>query len=58
MTLMSDTNERQKITWTTRIAVRPSIREGFKQMAKEEAVSIANLIGVAMEQYYQTARSS
>jgi DNA-binding FadR family transcriptional regulator len=54
---MKDADDLQRIAWTTRITVRPSVREAFNRMAKQEMVSIAHLIGNAMTEYL-TARSS
>lgn len=54
---MSEQNIRQRVNWTTRIAIRPSDKDAIRTMAKEEMVSIANLIGTAVTEYL-TARSS
>jgi hypothetical protein len=54
---MSEPSERKRVYWTTRIAVRPSVRDTIRDMAREEMVSMANLIGTALADYV-TARST
>lgn len=46
-----------RVTWIARISVRPADWEALKTMAKIERVSIATLIGWAIETYV-TARST
>jgi hypothetical protein len=54
---MDHENERQRITWTTRINVRPVTRDMIRTIAHEERLSMASIIGLAIESYV-TARSS
>jgi hypothetical protein len=50
-------NERQRITWVTRINVRPGSRDMIRTIAREERLSMASIIGLAIESYV-TARST
>lgn len=54
---MSSENIRQRVSWTTRIAVLPKVKDAFREMAEEEKVSVAHLIGNAMNEYI-SAKSS
>jgi hypothetical protein len=50
-------NDRQRITWTTRINVRPASRDMIRTLAREERMPVATVIGMAIETYV-TARST
>jgi hypothetical protein len=52
-----DEAERKRIGWTTRINLRPAAREQVKVIARDERVSIATVIGHAIEAYV-TIRST
>ena len=54
---MDEQNERQRITWTTRISVRPGSRDMIRAVAREERMPVATIIGLAIESYV-TARST
>lgn len=54
---MEEQHERQRIAWTTRINLRQSSREAIRAVAKEDRISIATVIGIAIETYV-TARST
>jgi hypothetical protein len=54
---MSDDNDRQRITWTTRVSVVPSVRSQIERMSREERVPMAYLIGNALADYVR-ARST
>ncbi len=55
--LMNDQQERDRITWTTRINVRPTGRDAIQSLARSECISVATMIGIAIENYV-TARST
>lgn len=46
-----------RITWTTRINLRPSTRATINEIAKIDRISIATIIGAALDEYV-TARST
>ncbi len=54
---MDDSQDRNRISWTTRINVRPASRELLRAMAAGEHISVATLIGLAVESYV-TERST
>jgi hypothetical protein len=54
---MDDYTERRRITWTTRINVKPTCRDLLRAMAHDEHLSMATMIGVAIETYV-TERST
>lgn len=54
---MDDQTDRKRVYWTARIAVRPATRDTISEMARQEKISIANLIGTALDQFI-TARST
>lgn len=54
---MEEQHERQRIAWTTRINLRQSSRDAIRTVAKEDCISIATAIGIAIETYV-TARST
>jgi len=54
---MDEQNDRQRITWTTRISVRPGSRDMIRAVAREERMPVATIIGLAIESYV-TARST
>jgi hypothetical protein len=54
---MEQQTERHRVTWTTRINVRPASREMIRLMAHDEHMSVATLIGLAIETYV-TERST
>ncbi len=54
---MDETPDHQRISWTTRINIRPASRELLSALAKEERISIATMIGLAVERYV-TERTS
>jgi hypothetical protein len=49
--------ERQRVTWVTRINIKPAAREMIRELAGEERMSLATTIGIAIERYV-TARST
>lgn len=55
--LMDDQTERHRITWTTRINVKPLCRDLIRSMSRDERMSVATMIGLAIETYV-TARST
>ena len=52
---MSEQNTR--ITWTTRINLRPEAAQQIKRIAHGECISVATMVGIAIESYV-TARST
>jgi len=54
---MEAQSERQRITWVTRINIKPVSLEMIRERAKEERMSLATTIGLAIETYV-TARST
>lgn len=54
---MDEPIDRKREYWTTRIAVRPTVRDQIHSMARDEKISIANLIGTALDKFV-TARST
>lgn len=54
---MSADNSRQRLTWTTRINIREVEREMIRQFAQTDRMSVATIIGLAIEDYI-TARST
>lgn len=54
---MDSQSERQRITWVTRINIKPISLEMIREVAREERMSLATTIGLAIETYV-TARSS
>lgn len=54
---MDDSSEKRRIPWLTRINIRPSTRENLRQIAKDERMTMASIIGIAVETYV-TARST
>lgn len=55
--LMDEHSQRHRVTWTTRINVRPASRELIRLLAHDEHISVATAIGMAIEAYV-TARST
>lgn len=51
------TDEQARITWTTRINLRPSARDLIRILATEEKMSVATVVGLAVERYV-TMRST
>ena len=47
-----------RITWTTRINLRPSQKVSIHDIAERERVSIATLIGTMIDNYFLAVRSS
>ena len=54
---MEGQSERQRITWVTRINIKPVSLEMIREVAREERMSLATTIGLAIETYV-TSRSS
>lgn len=54
--LMNDQQDR-RVTWTTRINVRESERDTIRAIARAEKISVATMIGIAVENFV-TARST
>ena len=55
---MKQQHERDpRITWTTRINLRRDAADEIKQIALDERISVATMIGMAVETYI-TARST
>jgi hypothetical protein len=54
---MDEHSERHRVTWTTRINVRPTSRDLIRLLAHDEHLSVATAIGMAIEAYV-TARST
>ena len=50
-------NERQRITWVTRVNLKPVSRDMIRAISREERMSMATIIGMAIESYV-TARST
>ena len=48
---MNDQTERHRVTWTTRINVKPLCRDLIRSMSRDERMSVASLIGLAIEAY-------
>jgi len=53
----SEQNERQRITWVTRVNLKPVSRDMIRAISREERMSMATIIGMAIESYV-TARST
>lgn len=47
-------DEQPRVTWTTRINVRPAARDLIRERADEERMSVATVIGIAIETYVTT----
>lgn len=49
--------DEQRITWTTRINLRPSTKRAIGEIATRDRISVATIIGAALDNYV-TARST
>jgi hypothetical protein len=49
--------QQSRVTWTTRINLRPQASDQIKAMATADRISVATMIGIAVETYV-TARST
>ena len=56
--LMRRAMNEPRITWTTRINLRPSQKVSIHDIAERERVSIATLIGTMIDNYFLAVRSS
>lgn len=54
---MNDQQDRERVAWTTRINLRPTSRDLIRSIARGECISVATMIGMAIETYV-TARST
>ena len=55
---MDADNDRHRIPWTTRINIRPISREMIRKLARDECISVATLIGHAVETYVSSRSSA
>jgi hypothetical protein len=46
-----------RIAWTTRINVKPAARDAIREIARDERLSAASVLGMAVD-YFLTHRSS
>jgi hypothetical protein len=51
------TEQQSRITWTTRINLRPQAADEIKRIALADRISVATMVGMAIETYV-TARST
>lgn len=57
MCAMDEQIDKSRIPWTTRINLRPLAREAIQALAKSERISVATMVGLAIETFI-TARST
>lgn len=55
---MADPTNEQRISWPTRINVKPSARDAIREIAKIERVPTATVVGRAVEGYVTTITRS
>lgn len=54
---MDDRSDKRRITWPTRINIKPSAQEAIRLIAKDERQPMATVIGIVIEEYV-SARST